>query len=318
MRVRKTSTEATCTPCEDGGSEPCPRCPDAELLTAEAEITDENEGPVAHRTFKHPAHECAPLARAVGVWASLVLDAELDRAAEREREKKRAKLQQAKNVADPDTTPDVSLWPPPIDNESPPPEHYPFLKHSAKERTIELGASAFLMDGVGSGAIAGPQAYTVLEATPGLFLRFSLSLGRTVEPLRPSHTVYGTWGATRADACARMPGLYRDRGGLQLDLCGGMDLGFLYFDGEAPSKETLARHAGEKIYDTRNPRTIPYLGVGPSLGLRGELGNDLAVLIRGVLDLNVIRQDYVDTAGMRVELPLFTMRGEVGVSWRVR
>src|ERR1700733_5565336 len=50
-------------------------------LGAEGEISDELGAPVAHRAMKQDSWECSALARAVGVWASLVLDAEVERAA---------------------------------------------------------------------------------------------------------------------------------------------------------------------------------------------------------------------------------------------
>src|SRR5215467_4408302 len=52
---------------------------DGRALRAEGEIADENGAPVAHRALMETTTECSGLARAVGVWASLVLDAEVQR-----------------------------------------------------------------------------------------------------------------------------------------------------------------------------------------------------------------------------------------------
>ncbi len=280
---------------------------DATGLRAEGEITDEHGAPVAHRVFSRATPECAALARAVGVWASLVLDAEVDK---------------AKDAPPPPAPAPVKLgapeplvpWPAPAPHEKPSPEAFPLLKHDAGSRSLEIGVASFLMGGTGTGVLAGPQVFTVFEVGNGVFLRPTVAFGRTMESLKPTGDVYGTWGVTRFDTCIRVPGLYMDRRGMQLDLCGGADIGFLHFD-----------HSGStsSFADGTPPqsaaRTIPFLALGPTLGLRGELAGDLSVEIRGVGGLNVVRESFYDPAfGARVDPPLFNARVELALAWRVR
>lgn len=273
----------------------------------DGEITDASGAPVAHRNFKDASASCAALARAIGVWATLVLDAEVER----------AKL--AAPSADPNAGPPrgqidllaAPLWPAPVVNQPPRPEQFTFLEHPDDKRSIEVGFSAILMGGTGTGALAGPSMFTVIEIGRGVFLRPALAVARTLESLKPTGDVYGTLGIARFDACLRLPGLYLDRRGMQLDACGGADIGFLHFDAQSAAPDAQAA--------TVDARTIPFLAMGPSLGLRGELGNDLSVEIRGVAGLNLIRETFQDqAAGSHVDPPLLGGRAETGLSWRWR
>jgi hypothetical protein len=177
---------------------------------------------------------------------------------------------------------------------------------------VESGASMFIMGGTGTGALAGPSLFAFLEVGHGVFLRPMLAVGRTIEALKPSTDVYGTLGIARFDACFRLPGLYLDRRGIQLDACGGTDIGFLHFDAMSANQ-----YASQDA--TTDARTIPFFAIGPSLGLRGDLASDLAVELRGVAGLNVIRLNFNDSNGhIFVDPPLFGARGELGLSWRWR
>jgi len=233
------------------------------------------------------------------VWASLVLDQEMTRAAEKAESEERAK---AAPIAP------APLWPAPAPAEKPSPEADLFLQHSEDKRIIELGVSTWLMGGTGGGTIAGPSIYAIVEVGDGWFLRPQISVGRTIKELESQSDVYATWGATRFDACKRLPGNYLDRRGMQLDLCGGADLGFLHFDN--PSDLPGAEPSGG--------RTLPFLAVGPSLALRGELGSDLSVTLRGVAEINLIRDSFLLEEGLSVNPSIFVGRGEVGLSWRLR
>lgn len=273
-------------------------------LTAEGEITDEAEALVAHRAIKQDTHECAALARAVGVWASLVLDAEVERAAAAPPPPPPA----------PAPVPGTETWPAPVVHEKHAPEAPLFLNHGlSTDRTVEIGVTSFLMGGTGSGMVAGPSLFSVLEAGRGWFLRPMLAVGRTIEELKPSSDVYATWGAARFDACGRIPGYYLERRGIQLDMCGGAELGFLLVD--APSSVPAAAQAPPQ---NGTGRTVPLFAVGPSLGLRGELGGDLSAMVRGVAEVNVIRESFTDSTGTTVDPRLFVGRAEVGLSWRLR
>jgi hypothetical protein len=69
-------------------------------------------------------------------------------------------------------------------------------------------------------------------------------------------------------------------------------------------------------------RTIPFLALGPGIGLRGDLASELAVEVRGVFGLNLIRESFTDpnagSSGTYVDPPLFGGRAELGISWRWR
>jgi hypothetical protein len=285
---------------------------DAHGVHAEGEITDEHGAPVAHRVIDGAARalvECSPFARAVGVWASLVLDAEREKA-------KNAEIAEGAKEAPPPAPPaapePVAPWPAPAAHEKPSPEAFTLLAHDDAGRTLELGAGTFLAGGTGTGVLAGPELFAVIEMGRALYLRPTLAFGRTLETLKPTSDVYGTWGIARFDACVRVPGLYMDRRGIQLDLCGGSDIGFLHFD-QSEATATSGTVASQSA------RTIPFFAIGPSLGLRGELGGDLAVEVRGVAGLNIIRETFEDpTFGLRADPPLFGARAEVALAWRVR
>lgn len=331
-------------------------------LRAEGEITDTAGAPVAHRSIAGSAGggDCAGLAKAVGVWAQLVLDAELRRANAAAMAKPdasaivragagagagagggahggagsraRAELG-ARSAAGGDLggEPDVGAgggvgvgigdgtgtaagtgvvspgdagvetpgaWPAPAPLDKPSPEHDWYLHHE-EARTLEIGAGVFLMTGTGGGALAGPTAFVVVEAGHGIFLRPALAFGQSLTSLPPSDIHNSTWAATRFDACLRLPGLYTRHHGMQLDLCGGTDLGFT----------TVAS-------DTQT--TLPYLDVGPSIDLRGELGSRLSAVLRLVAGVNLLRPSFNDLSNTAEQVPVATGRLELAFSWDLR
>jgi hypothetical protein len=269
-------------------------------LRAEGEVTDANGALVGERTVDKGGAkdaECTGLARAIGVWASLVLDDALEHA--------------RNEVAKPPPPPPaLAPWPAPAPNERPSPEAQLFLKHPEDARSFELGVSTQLISGTGAGTIAGASIFAVTEAADGWFLRPSLGVGRTTQELSPQSDVYATWGAARFDACKRLPGNYLERRGIQLDLCGGGDLGFLHFDAPTPAPGSAVPPG--------DARTIPFVALGPSLALRGELGSELSALVRGTTELNVIRESFADASGSNVTPAWLLYRAEVGLSWRLR
>jgi hypothetical protein len=293
---------------------------------AEGEITDDTGAPVAHRVFVKAVPDCSALARAIGVWASLVLDAELHRLASADADARArgrssdampASLATNGNAnanANVKTNELPALWPAPAINEKPSPEQFAILRHAPDARSFELGVASFLMGGTGTGALAGPALFAVVEISDGIYLRPTLAFGRTLEQLKPTGDVYGTWGITRFDACLRIPGFYRDRRGMQLDTCAGADVGFLHFD-----RSSANASPSDAAQPRTEARTIPFLAFGPAMSLRGELGNDLAAELRGVVGFNVVRESFQDqTFGTRVDPPMFGGRVEVGLPWRVR
>jgi hypothetical protein len=265
-------------------------------MMVEGEVTDEVDAEVAHRVLTEPGHECASLARAVGVWAALVLDAEVDRAA------------QAPPAPPPPLpplpeTPPVDVTPP---EETSVPEASILLAHREGERTLEFGVSMFLMGGTGSGVMMGPTAFSVIEAGRGWFLRPALFFAETLDGVGVPSDVNGTLIAGRFDACGRIAGFYIERHGIQLDVCGGPEAGFMHINALAFSSSTRASESSSEL---------PFFALGPSLSLRGELGNGLALTIRGVMDFNVVRES---PPGTEIDPSVLVGRAEVGLSWQLR
>jgi hypothetical protein len=331
-------------------------------LRAQGEITDATGAPVAHRsiTGSTAGGDCGGLAKAVGVWAQLVLDAELRRANAAAMAKPDAAAVVGPGAgsgagsgahagagaggrtgagarsgagADPGADPgggasvgvgvgvgvgdgtgtgagtgvvsagDAGVetpgaWPAPAPLEKPSPEHDWYLHHE-EARTLELGAGVFLMTGTGGGALAGPTAFVVVEAGHGIFLRPALAFGQSLTSLPPSDIHNSMWAATRFDACLRLPGLYTRHHGMQLDLCGGTDLGFTTVASDAQT-------------------TLPYLDLGPSIDLRGELGSRLSAVLRLVAGVNLLQPSFKDLSGNAEQVPLATGRLELAFSWDLR
>jgi hypothetical protein len=273
----------------------------AHALNAEGEITDDYGLLVADRVLSVPAGDCRGLARAMGVWASLVLEQELARG----RSGGAANPSPASPSASSSGvqgTPPVSRaadlqsgdapWPAPVPFEKPPPEGEWYLHHD-ETRTLELGVAGFLMSGAGAGAMAGASPYAIIEAGRGVFLRPALAVGQSLTALNSPPILNALWVAGRFDACLRLPGLYNEDRGIQLDMCGGADFGFLA--------------------DSTDDITLPFVSVGPSLDLRGELGSSLSASIRAVTGINVTSE----TIGP-VFQPLWSGRVELAFSWKVK
>jgi hypothetical protein len=269
-------------------------------LRGEGEITDKAGAPVAHREVTGSGGDCGGLARAVGVWASLVLDSELRRAnaAATDAQPESAASGAAANGAGTAASDAPATWPAPAVAEKPSPEHDWYLHHD-DARTLEIGAGVFLMTGTGGGALAGPTVFVVVEAGHGVFLRPALAFGQSLTSLPPTDLKNSIWAATRFDACIRLPGLYTHRHGMQLDLCGGTDLGFT-------------------TVDSATTTTLPYLDFGPSIDLRGELASRLSAALRLVAGVNLIRQPFVDLSGATDQPPIGVGRLELAFSWDVR
>ena len=270
---------------------------------------DGGGGHVAHRVVSDSAGDCIALARAVGVWASLVLDAELQRSrsggqppAERQGE--------GETVPSPSSAPAVqpvqAVWQPPAAAVERVPEADWYLHHDDAE-SRELGVGTFLMTGTGAEAIAGIAPFAMFEVGHGIFLRPAIMVGESIAMVASHSSVaHSTWAAGRLDTCLRLPGLYASRRGMQLDLCGGAEGGVSYFaagsEPEAPTQD----------------QALPYVNVGPSVGLRAEFAWNFAVALRGATGFNLLSGGYEDVAGARVYIPAMAARIEVAVSWRLR
>jgi hypothetical protein len=245
----------------------------------------------------------------MGVWASLVLDLELTRLRTSVQHEQPLQAAQAPMNATPavaDSQPAV-LWPAPALLEKPLPEQNWYLHHE-EARTLELGLGTFLMTGTGADAMAGATAFMIAEADKGLFLRPSVAVGQSVtSPASAGLDVHATFAAARFDGCLRLPGLYTQHRGIQLDTCAGLDLGFTHFQAAPPASGSPPRD-----------ETLPYLSLGPSLELRGELGGNLAAALRGMVGANLVRGGFDDASGTHIETPPWSGRVELALSWRLR
>jgi hypothetical protein len=266
-------------------------------LRATSDLSDAAGARIAQRELREATSECSGLARAMGVWAGLVLDAEVQksRAATSEAVPSIAAAPAVDGAAG---TSVETGWPPPAETEPLTPEHDWYLHHD-DSRSLELGAGVFLMSGSGGGALAGPVLFGVIESGHGIFLRPSLAFGQTLTSIPPSNVRSATWGAGRMDGCLRLPGLYTQHHGMQLDLCAGADVGMTHVQSTTGTD-------------------LPYLAVGPSLDLRGELGGRLSAVLRGVVGFDVLGGSYVDNNGATEQVPLATARLELAFSWDVR
>jgi hypothetical protein len=257
-------------------------------IRAEGQIYDDLGLMVAARELSSPTGDCQGVARAVGVWASLVLQQELARAPAAPSVS--ATVSPTAQAADSQST-DV-LWPAPAVVEKAPDERDWFLHHE-ETRTVEIGVAGFLMSGMGTGAMAGAGPYVIIEAGRGVFLRPSLAFGEALTSLNSPPIVHAMWIGGRFDTCLRLPGLYTKNRGIQLDMCGGTDVGM--------------------VSDSTDGIDLPFVSFGPSIDLRGELGSLLSASIRGVAGLNVTSE----TLGP-VYQPLWSGRLELAFSWKVK
>jgi hypothetical protein len=283
------------------------------VLHADGSVTDDHGSPVGHRAFERRAADCSGLARAIGVWAGLVLDVEVQRprnlarsdepvppeadAANRAELASPAEATVQTTAASTDTPP-TPPWPASTSTEPTEPTEKAaadreWTTKRDEGRAFEVGAGAFLMTGAGGGLVAGLTPFTVIEVARGLFLRPAVLLGESVPSAGPDVSLL----ASRFDGCWRVAGLYTSRNGMQLDLCGGADAGALV--------------AGQ---------TYPYIAFGPSLDLRGELGGDLAVALRGLFDVNAVQPhgEVNHETHETIDTPLWAGRVELALSWRLR
>ena len=213
---------------------------------AEATIIDDAGVVVSQRTVSDPvSRTCLPLARAVGAWATLVLDDELTRArSDSEREKRDeapvvdTSETRVARAADSDTG-----------------------GTAPREFHFDLGTAMFVKSGFGSGSIAGVAPFVAFEVAPSWLLRPSITMGRSTggTVLQGSTYEFVAAGA-RVDFCRRIPGNYIERRGIELDLCAGTDFSVLWDRDVSGTRATI----------------------GPSMDLRGELGAGIAAEVRGM------------------------------------
>ncbi|WP_146646063.1 hypothetical protein [Labilithrix luteola] len=174
-------------------------------LAASAMIVDDAGAVVAQRTVTdRSARTCVPLARAVGAWASLVLDDEIDRTDEPPAEPPPA-VPSVPKIATSSRVDAGSVDSfPPLEGDS--------TSSTPKQRTVDIGATAFFRT-------EGPARYGVAGVAPFVSVKVSRSWH-----LRPG-LAFGRYFGARVDLCWRIPGNYIERRGLEFDLCGGVDGG---------------------------------------------------------------------------------------------
>jgi hypothetical protein len=266
--------------------------------SVDAVILDDVGTIVAQRTLTdRGARACLPLARAVGAWASLVLDAEMNRAkdgdvheaATRPAMPTRAFGADPSSTAHSDPTASGGREGSVRDSAAEP-------TAPAVRRAIELGTMVYLRNGLmTTGGIAGLSPFLTVELTPSWVLRPALFFGRSTETISAFSGDEGSMlshlGA-RTDLCRRIPGNYTERRGVEADLCGGVEGGIV-----TPTT-TANRSAGR-------------MGFGPSVNMRGELGAGVALEIRGLLGANILQYASAQT-------PLVFASAELGVSVRFR
>jgi hypothetical protein len=163
---------------------------------------------------------------------------------------------------------------------------------------LETGLGSFLMAGATTGGYIGVTPFLVDELGETWSVRPSVLLGEAV-PEGPRSMLL----AARFDTCVRVPGNYAHGAGVQLDLCAGLDAGVSYV--AATSQPTAVPG-----------QTVPYVDLGPSLGVRAEVGR-LAVLLRGVGGVDLARESYRDATGATVDAMAAMLRLELGFSWMV-
>ncbi len=258
----------------------------AGALRAEADISDGAGDVVAHRALSGDDERCAGLARAVGVWASLVLE---------KRRASEALESEGDDASDSSSQPSLqrsnTSEPASAVDAEPARTARRFTKPLAETATgadddaiafavaaqhFELGTSAFVMSNPSAAtAFGGISEFASIDIFGKLSVRPALLVGETFSP-DPKSGFNGTWMAARLDGCMRL----RLGTRYEIDPC---------FGGEAGS--------------TRFITAVPYAGVGGALDLRRYMGNQLMLTLRGVTDVGVMRND-----------PPLSARGELVMS----
>jgi hypothetical protein len=267
--------------------------------SVDAVIVDDAGTIVARRTLadRTASRSCLPLARGVGAWAALVLDAELAHA------------------KDDDGPADAPVAAPAPRGDAPVLAGGPWSGREtasfggdggdggdaddlalprAARRSIEVGMMVYLRNGMTTtGGFAGLAPFVTIEVSNGWVLRPELLLGRSTSPLPVGGEASGfSHAGLRADFCRRIQGNYLDRRGIELDLCAGIEGGIITAD----ASSARVREASGR------------LGTGPSATLRGELGAGAALEVRGVAGANLL--------AFAPETPLVFAAIELGASMR--
>ena len=257
-----------------------------------ANLDDAQGNAIAHRVIDATASDrCDGVISALGIWAGLVLDAEVAKAKAHPKVLVASNASTAARANDTPTASNATS-----DAAAPLPEISPDATLPQQhKRTVEIGASATLSNSpitLYDAALVGGDVFTLVEIVHSFFLRPSLggaaSLGGGT----------AAYFDGRIDACLRVPGNYVEHRGLLLDMCAGTELAGLY-------------HVPASVGGAPGPATTDAIfAISPTIGLRGDLASDLAVEVRGLANFNIAHTG--DTT------ELLSVRAEVGLTWRVR
>jgi hypothetical protein len=255
-------------------------------LSAQGDITDGAGVNVAHRFLSGSSPHCGALARALGVWAALVLDAELARASAQTP----ASAQPAPAAGPPATPERADAQRPDVVVERPLLEHDAALSHDERAG-LEIGLGGFIMAETAGRPFAGVSPYVVVDAGHGLFLRPAIAVGDSLPQAGPS----AQWLAGRFDACVRWRGLYANGHGLDFTFCGGGEGGFTHDSGVSSAAPGAA---------PAKPPNAAYVAFGPGIDLRGELAESVSAILRGVGGADILPAGW-------------SARFELALSWRM-
>ncbi|MCL2448633.1 MAG: hypothetical protein FWD17_06790 [Polyangiaceae bacterium] len=299
--------------------------PPQHTLRAEGDIVNAKGTVVARRSLAGAGGDCEGLARAIGIWASLVLEQESGRESGGAGAAAPVPAPRAAAVKPPSSGDTAAageqtpVAPAPESNPVPPPADAALPRRRDTSGAFQIGIGTFLMTGAGGrsssagammpDAVMGGTPYAILEVSPGLFLRPALMAGEALNPLGGSGNATAFFAAARVDACTRVPGNYTASKGLELTFCGGSDVGATYYPASPPGYSGLSA--------PRAGTTLPQASLGPSIDLRGELASDWSLVLRGVVGVNVIRNGFTDCLGNRVTPDWVSGRIELAVAWSV-
>jgi len=266
-----------------------------------ANLDDAQGNAIAHRVIDATASDrCDGVISALGVWAGLVLDAELAKAKAHPKDPKLVASNAATVAGNGSTTSgangsnattsDASPIVPEISPDATLPQQH--------KRAIEIGASAMLQNSpltLFDAALVGGTVFTIIEVTGVFYLRPALGAAGSIGGAA------ATYFDGRMDACLRVPGNYVEHRGLLLETCAGTELAGL---SHATVNTTFGNVDGSS--------TDAIFSLGPTIGLRGDLASELSVEVRGLAGFNLAHTGPADS------IQLLVLRAELGLTWRLR
>jgi hypothetical protein len=225
---------------------------------ADASILDDAGAVVSQRTLADRGG-CTTIARGIGAWATLVIDAELNRAHDEP---------EAPAPAPGAPREGLGAVPPGAEQAALPRGDADHAPLPVRGGNIEVGGAVYFRGGGAGGGIVGLAPFVVVEVSSGWLVRPSLAFGSTKGPsgTNPAHL------GARFDFCRRIPGNYIERRGLEADLCAGADGG---------------------VITSEIPAAL--MSVGPAMALRGDLGAGLMLELRGGVGANLLDAAEVAT-----------------------